>query len=173
MKKSTKWAALSAGAIGLIAIPLIAISAPGDCGFGAKAGGMQGQGMSGGMMQKAGWGRHGPERMLGKIESYKKDLNLTSEQEPAWNTFVGTLKEEMKGASRMRQAQFEEKIDSPSQSAIDVADERLKMMGSGLARMTSLSNAFKEFYAKLDSDQQTKVDELVASRGGMGRHRGF
>ncbi len=148
--------------------------------LGAQAQPMGGVGMaSDGMMRHPHMGEgnaqhaHMTQRWEAHQQELKTKLKLSSNQEPAWNTFV----EAMKASAKPSVAQ----LDRDALAKLTTPERMDKMAAFHEAHETEMqsqrkqrSDATKQFYAQLTSEQQKVFDAQTLprephSRGHMGR----
>jgi len=91
------------------------------------------------------------QMMTQRMEILKTQLQITEEQEPAWQAFSQTVTERvatMAGRFKQRGAQ------------VPVA-ERVERMRSGAQRMTEMAAAIEKFYGVLTPEQQNIADQMT------------
>jgi Spy/CpxP family protein refolding chaperone len=113
--------------------------------------------MEGGMMSHSDKGKFAKFIEKRQAELHKK-LNLTAEQEPAWNTFA----EKMKATMPQGRPDKEEmrKLSTPER-----LDKMLARMKEGEKQMETRAATIKEFYAALTPEQRKVFDEQSHSHG--------
>ncbi len=93
------------------------------------------------------------------LNELKDKLNLTQEQQPAWQKFSTQVNDQAKKMAAMR-----DDMKSGTQSMPQTAPEHMAkmadMMKDRAQSMTTLSDALKVFYANLSSDQQATLDKM-------------
>ncbi len=166
MKTTHKFAIGSALGMGLISA--VALSGPGGMGMGMSGGcGDYGSGghhgmMGGNMQQRAEMmqQRHG-ERM----ELLKYRLELTPEQETAWEDFI-----QAQNAHHETMGQRPQQGDQQGQASFaDHLDNRIQFMEQRLSGMKEVAQAADELYTQLNPEQQQIMDDFVANRPGAKR----
>src|SRR5665647_686659 len=148
---------------------------------GMGPGGMGPGGMGPGMMQHMGRGM-GPGMMFGgagptfadpaQIETLKKDLGITSAQEPAWTKYARQIQD---SAATMQTTR--EGVDPEAVSKMNPQDRYAfgsKMREQGQKQFETVQTAAKELLATLDDTQKVKAQETLPGLafGGPGPMRG-
>ena len=145
---------------------------PGD-GPGAGYGQMQGgHGMMGGHGHMTGGPRAMPGGAQGmmfgdhtayaeqRLENFKAQLDITSEQEKAWSTYAETAR----GQAEAMNARHQTMAGGGKGSGFT---EHFAQMQAGAAQMEAVAAAAKELYAVLTPEQQAQADSLTT--GGCWR----
>jgi len=109
-----------------------------------------------------------------QLDELKAQLNLTDDQQAAWQTFFAQVNDQAKNMASMR-----DKMMDKTQTIPKTAPEQMAMMAEMMkdrARaMDKMVDAVKTFYAALTPVQQTAFDKMHMSQmgrmNGMG-HRG-
>ncbi len=133
-----------------------------------------GPGMGPGAMSQPGAGPRGPmdpARMQQRIDRHladlKKDLQITAEQEGAWNQFATAMKPPAPPARADREAMA--KLTTPER-----IDRMRELRQQHMARADQRDAAVKTFYAALSPEQKKRFDEHAARRfGPAGRGAGM
>ena len=157
MNRSQKVLVTIIAVAGLGAAAVATVSAQGGWG------GCQGYGQQAGMQgerpmmghHRYGMGQGGmrgdrSQMMTQRMENLKNQLQITEEQEPAWQAFSQTVTERvaaMAGRFKQRGAQ------------VPVAD-RVERMRAGAQRMTEMADAIEMFYGVLTPEQQKIADQM-------------
>jgi Spy/CpxP family protein refolding chaperone len=128
-------------------------------------------------MNCEGMGMHGDMQMdpsaqaqkhLGELKS---KLNLTSAQEPAWNTFSEKVMTQAKNMGMMAGG-----MKKDTQSMPQTAPEQMAMMASMMKdraqNMSSMSDAVKTFYDTLTPEQKMAFDKMHNSEMARMKHMG-
>ena len=111
-----------------------------------------------------------------QVNELKAKLNLTADQQAAWQTFSGQVNDQAKNRAAMR-----DKMMDKSQTMPKTAPEQMAMMADWMKdqarHMDKMADAVKTFYATLSPEQQTTFDKVHMSHMGMGHmnrkgHRG-
>ncbi len=151
MKNTSKFA--------LVGLSAIAIAAAASSAFAMSPGC---RGMDGGMMFQGGLSGDSQGKMAAFIEKRQaelhKQLNLSTEQEPAWKTFT----EKMQAALPQDRPNREEmrKLSTPERM-----DKMLALMKAHEQQMETRAAAIKELYAVLTPEQRKQFDEQPAWKG--------
>ncbi len=138
---------------------------PGGCAYGAAM--MQGKGP--GMMQDGGPGM-GPGMMKGgargasaeqraefhqqRLAAMKQTLNITAEQEPAWNAFVAKADAHQPGSMG----------PPPAAAGPDGFGAHIAFMKERLASMEQMQGAYKQLYAVLTPAQRERLGNSFGPR---------
>lgn len=169
MKTTHKLAIASALSLGLVSAA--ALSGPGGMGMGmGMGGGCAGYGpggghhrmMSGNMEQRA---EMMQQRHAERMELLKYRLQLTPEQEAAWQNLVDAQKSHHETmGQRPRQGDQQGEVNF-----VDRFDNRIQFMEQRLAGMKEVAQAANALYTQLDPEQQQVMDEFFANRMGSKR----
>ena len=132
---------------------------------GVGPGGMGPGGMGSVMMQHMGRGM-GPGMMFGgtsptfadpaQLEALKKDLGITSIQEPAWTKYAKTVQD---SAATMKTAR--EGVDRNAVNSQDRFAAVSKIREQGQKQFEAVQTAAKELLATLDNTQKAKAQETL------------
>jgi periplasmic protein CpxP/Spy len=160
MKRSSKIAVTAAAALVLTAGAAAWAQAPGD-----GPGKMAGERGWCKMSEKGAGGERGMRgepgaRVDARLASLKEKLEITAEQEPAWEAFEQTVREqtaEMRDGKRHRR---------PAE-AVRTVPERISQMEQRLERMQTVLGAAQDLYAQLSPEQQESADQLLLRRPRM------
>ena len=173
-------AALAAGASVYAAQPEAGVG-PGACpyggpgmGYGPGAGYGRGQGYGPG----PGYGRGGPgmqqggpgrgagfspaARVEGRLATLKAELNITAEQETAWQAFAGKAKAQATAMQAQRAAV------TATQTAPERLTQRAAFAKQRAANLDTMSAAVKDLYEALTPEQKAIADQRMGLGGGMG-----
>ena len=144
--------------------------------FAQPCGGM-GQGYGPGMGMGPGHGPmagHGPTAGVdraamaeSRLADLKAQLNITSAQESAWQTFTAQAKQQAATMQAMR-AQMQEGAGT----APERMGQRAAAMQQRAAGMATMANAFNALYAVLTPEQKAIADQNVGMMGGRGMRHG-
>ena len=183
MKTSRKILLGVAAATGL-GLTVAAFSAPpgdwGDCGHGPGMGPMMGQ-MMGGMGHGSGMGRGGgdpqqlqqriqqhqewmQQRMTAHFDQVKSVLELTEEQQPAWEGFVATVREQI---SQMGPGMGGMIPQVQGNDPTALMDARIQFMEQRLEGMKKVRSAMEELYGSLNDQQKAALRGYMAGHHGM------
>lgn len=91
------------------------------------------------------------QRMTQRMEDLKNQLQITEQQEPAWQAFNQTVTDGVTAMTdRIRQRGKQ----------VPVA-ERVEHMRAGAERMTEMAEAIEKFYGALTPEQQRIADQMM------------
>lgn len=112
------------------------------------------------------------ERMAQHQAALKQSLQLTAEQEPAWNTFIGTMHPEERTARLGRLSPQElQQLTTPER-----IDRMRALRAQRSAEADRMGEAVKQFYAQLTPAQQKTFDAQTwrhhRGMGSMGERQG-
>jgi hypothetical protein len=97
----------------------------------------------------------------------KAELNITTAQEAAWQTFTTAAKQ---------QATSMQAMHTQMQQGSGTAPERMAQGATAMqqraAGMMTMANALKDLYATLTPEQKTIADKHFSMMGSHGRHPG-
>ena len=128
-------------------------------------------GADGGMMRER-IQQHMQQRMQHRMESLKRILQVTPNQEPAWDTFAAAMRPAHPMMQWHQRGEFEH-LATPERI------DRLRQLRTERdAEMDRRGEATKVFYAQLTPAQQKAFDEislklLKGGHGHRGRHHGW
>jgi len=145
-------AALSLAAIGTIYAQSPVQPPQSGCMRGTESGmGMMGgRGMAAGMM-----GRGNPAAgMENRLSAMKSELQITPQQEPAWDALTTEVKKQAEAMRSMRTTMFEAKGN-----ALDRMEQRTQFMQQRVAGMETMTAAMKTLYAQLSPTQQAILNQ--------------
>jgi len=128
-------------------------------GYGPHAGGMSGR------WQK---GEYGPAAIEQRIERIHDQLAITTEQEPAWQTFIGQVANQRERMSAHHEAMQAQWSQGNGQTAVERMQQRSALMSERLAAMGEMAQAVETFYGQLTIEQQKQFDQMPMM---MGRHQ--
>ena len=164
MKRSSKILITTIAVIGITAGSLSLVSAQGRWGDGCRYSGPQ-------AMQ--GYGKHmrGQSKMAGmrggmqqdpaqSLDRMKTILQITQDQEPAWNEFASTMQSKFETRKAHREMRLSGEFS---------AQDRIGLMKQRAEQMTEMANAMEKLYASLTPAQQKVVDTIGPMGRGMGR----
>jgi protein CpxP len=118
-------------------------------------GAMHGPGMGMGMQHGAhGAMRHG-QGMEEHLTTLKSDLKLTAKQEPAWQAFEQTVR---------NQKATHEQGHGPAQAGTDPMESHIAFMEQRLAGMKAVSKARQDLYKVLTPEQKTTADSFFSGQ---------
>jgi Spy/CpxP family protein refolding chaperone len=100
--------------------------------------------------------------MQKRLSAVEERLELSAEQQPAWESFKGKLEARMMTMQSKRQAMHAESNDGAT--VVDRLDARTAMMSEMLAGMSEFRTDLQEFYNVLTPEQQATVNEHFAKR---------
>ena len=159
--------------VGLVAVASLGIGAAVYAvdsfgpGYGAGMGPMGGMRAAQGMPGAKG-GNFDPAAMIdGRLAYLKSALKITTAQESYWQVFSTAFKQQGDAMQAMHTAAFQ----NAAATAPDRMAQHVTLMQQQLANMETMSNALKDLYAVLSTDQKTVADQLFGNmHGGFGRH---
>ncbi len=93
------------------------------------------------------------------LSELKAKLNLTHDQEPAWQTFSGQVKDQAKSMAAMHDKKKEEMKNMPK-SAPDQMAMMASMMKDRAQNMSTMADNVKTFYATLTPEQKVAFDKV-------------
>jgi len=96
------------------------------------------------------------------LNELKAKLNLTADQQAAWQTFSDQVNDQAKNMAAMRDKMMEQTQTMPKTAPEQMA-MMAKMMKDRARHMDKMADAVKEFYATLSPEQQTAFDKVHAS----------
>ena len=119
-------------------------------------------------------GKHGPQNHAQRMEQraqrlaqLKTKLNLSAQQEPAWNAFTASSQQPMITMEE-RQAMRAEMATLTTPQRID---KMMEMAETRRAHMIERAQATKAFYAQLTPAQQAVFDAETKFKGRHGAHQ--
>jgi Spy/CpxP family protein refolding chaperone len=177
MKRMTALAIAAATALGLGTAVVVAQPFGPGAGYGpgAMMGGGFGPGMMGGgfgpgMMG----GGYGPGMMAGaydigaRLDAQKTALNITADQETAWNAYAELVKTQSESMLSRHQAMW----NSNATSSADRLALHSAFMQQRAQEVQTLNKAYADLYAVLTPEQRTVVDQGPWGNGYGKRGRG-
>ncbi len=176
MKRKSTILLVTLAAGGLAVAAAVSAAPPfGGCQQGPGGGAMmQGEGVGPGMHGRGPQGRHDPARQAERMERMRGHLQITAEQEPAWQAFVAQM-DAQRARMQAHHAQMKAQWDGDSGTSMPQRmQQRTALMGERLAAMGEVSAALETLYGQLTPEQQARLDRAPMMMGG-GRHgmRGF
>jgi hypothetical protein len=120
-------------------------------------------------MKHRSWGMGGDRlermesRMTDRMDYMKYKLQITAEQEPAWNALTESVKKKV--TSKV------ERFAAKRDASFTIGD-KVKLMREGSEDLKSLADSIDNLYAQLSPEQQKIADEMgpmFGGRGGRGR----
>lgn len=151
MKSSRKIiaAVIATGVMGVGALAVAAPPGNGDCG----------------MRQTSMRGNIDPAAMAERrLSRLKTDLKITAEQEPLWQSFAQTIKDEAgKGMAVMRDQAKDTTLPAPERMS-----RMTELMKQRVTAMESVNASFNQLYEGLSPEQRKLADEQAARFGPMG-----
>ncbi len=142
----------------------------GACRDGGPGPGMMRGGWGGGPMMGPGMMRGGPGRgpgfspsamVEGRLAALKSELNITANQESAWQAFATKAKQQVE-SMQARRAQ----AVAPLQTAPERLAQRTEFAKQRAANVEAMSAAVKDLYDALTPEQKALADQRLAF-GGM------
>ncbi len=100
----------------------------------------------------------------GKLAFVRTELQITPEQEPAWQRLEALLKDLIAQRSAARDAFAEQRESGVRKDLVTRLDRRIAMMESTMAQLRDVSAAVKDLYAELDPEQREIAESLSARR---------
>lgn len=153
MKTYTK---LTLGFISSIFVANLALAADSGAGMGMNNPGMDCNGMS---MMPGNMGMNPVAQAKKHLGELQAKLNLTKEQQPAWETF-STLVNEQAGNMAAMQGEKKDMKKDMTMTAPEHMAMMAEMMKTRAENMAKMTDTVKTFYAELSTDQQKAFDEL-------------
>lgn len=138
----------------------------GSCGQGMMGPGM-GPGMGGGRMGGMGAGNMAAN-VDANLDAVKTRLAITPDQEAAWQTYAGKVKEQAQRMQTLRESRPGQTLTGPERQAFHAS-----MMKQRAEEMEAIAAASKGLYAVLTPQQKTAFDACpgaMAGRGMRGRN---
>ena len=89
----------------------------------------------------------------------ERDLQLTSAQQPAWQTLTREARAAMAGAHPLP----EEVRDRPA-TALQQLEDMRQLFTRGLGALEKVEPSFRAFYAVLDGKQRARIDAALSHR---------
>lgn len=102
-----------------------------------------------------------------RLTDLKAQLNITSGQEAAWQTFAAQAKEQAASRQGMRAQMQQDAGTAPERMA-----QRATAMQQRAAGMATMTKAFNALYAALTPEQKAVADQNVGMMGQRGMRRG-
>ena len=102
--------------------------------------------------------------MAQRAEAFKRKLQLTPEQEPAWNSFLQSMKPDADARKARLDWQGMDQLTTPER-----IDRMQAMQTERQAAMRQRGDATKAFYAQLTPEQQKTFDTATLRHGRHGR----
>jgi len=99
------------------------------------------------------------EKHLGEL---KAKLNLTADQQPAWQAFSDQVNDQAKNMAEMR-GKMKDRMQAMPKTAPDQMAKMADMMKDRAQNMEKMAGAVKTFYDTLTPDQQTAFDKVHMS----------
>jgi len=178
MKTSTRIIAISAAAVAL-GMGGLAFAHQGQGGMDCMGSGM-GQGMG-----KHGGGPGGPGGMRGagnaadlatRLAAVKTELVITAAQEPAWQKFEGTARQQAEARQAMHSAMQARMQDPKAAAGVDHTAQCESMMKHRDSQQAEREAARQALYAVLTPEQKTIADQRLGAGPGhrmaMHKHAG-
>ena len=112
------------------------------------------------------------ERVEAKLAYLKTALRITPEQQPQWDAFANTLRNQARAQDQRIQewrAQRDQRDERQRPTAIHRLERRQKFYTIALENLQQRISAAKPLYAALTPEQQQIADEVLASHGGRGK----
>jgi hypothetical protein len=112
------------------------------------------------------------ERVEAKLAYLKTALRITPEQQPQWDAFANTLRNQARAQDQRIQewrAQRDQHDERQRPTAIDRLERKQKFYTIALENLQQRIAAAKPLYAALTHEQQQIADEVLASHGGHGK----
>ncbi len=104
------------------------------------------------------------------LSELKTKLNLTKDQQPAWQTFSDQVNDQAKNMASM-QDKWKNNTQTMPKTAPEQMARMSDMMKERAQDMAKMTDTVKTFYATLTTEQQTAFDKVHMSQMGlMGHH---
>lgn len=103
------------------------------------------------------------EKHLGEL---KAKLNLTADQQPAWQTFSGHVNDQAKNMAAMQDRMRDNAQSMPKKTAPERMAKMADWMKDRAQKMEKMADAVKTFYATLTPEQQATFDKVQMSHMG-------
>jgi hypothetical protein len=131
--------------------------------YGCMQGAESGMGMMGGRGIAAGMmGRGNPAaRMENRLSVMKSELQITPQQEAAWDALTTQAKKQADAMQSMRTTMFEAKGNAPERM-----EQRTQLMQGRVAGMGTMTAAMKTLYAQLSPAQQATLNQRFGTMAG-------
>jgi periplasmic protein CpxP/Spy len=120
------------------------------------------------------------ERTEARLAYVKTALKITDAQAPQWDAYANVVRKQAQTADQRmqeRRARIEQAKAAGGErkrpTAIERLERRQQFFTNAAARSGELLTVQKPLYAALSPEQQRVADELFASRGHRGSHRGM
>ena len=155
---------VAAGLVAGVALAVAAVTyAQPFGGMGPGAGPGMGRGLGHGPMANV-----DPAAMAdSRLVELKTQLNITSEQETAWQAFADTTKQQAAGMQAMRAQVQTGSVTAPERMA-----QRASAMQQRAESMATISKAFNALYAVLTPEQKAIADQNAGAMGHRGKRFG-
>ena len=102
------------------------------------------------------------------LSELKAKLNLTNDQQPAWQTFSDQVTDQAKTMEAMRD-KMKDKAQTMPKTAPEQMAKMADMMKDRAQAMAKMADNVKTFYATLTPEQQTSFDQVhMRHMGHMG-----
>lgn len=122
-------------------------------------------------MMSGGMGMDSVARATKHLSELKAKLNLTNDQQPAWQTFSDQVNDQAKNRASKRDM-MKDKAQTMPQTAPEQMAKMAEMMKDRAQDMAKMADNVKTFYATLTPEQQTAFDKMHMSHMGNKSHKG-
>ena len=100
------------------------------------------------------------------LSELKAKLNLTADQQPAWQTFSEQVNDQAKNMAAMRDQMKANAQPMPKMTAPERMTKMADWMKDRAENMAKMADAVKTFYATLTAEQQATFDKMQMSQMG-------
>lgn len=97
------------------------------------------------------------------LSGLKAKLNLTNDQQPAWQTFSDRVNDQAKNMASMRD-KFKDNTQTMPKTAPEHMARMADLMKERAQDIAKMADAVKTFYATLTPEQQTAFDKVHMNR---------
>jgi len=104
------------------------------------------------------------------LRELKARLNLTNDQQPAWQTFSDQVNDQAKSMASM-QDKMRGKVQNVPMSTPEQMAKMAEMMKDRAQDMAKMADIVKTFYATLTPEQQAAFDKMHMSHMGSMSHK--
>ncbi|MBM3538348.1 MAG: hypothetical protein FJX55_10995 [Alphaproteobacteria bacterium] len=130
-----------------------------------QGGMMQGRSMSERMGGQGQAGRHGIDRVEGRLAFIKTELKISDAQLPAWNAFAEAVR--TNATTMHAEHQFMHGRVGPDVSLPDRLAAQANAFAAHAEEMAKLKTVLDPLYASLSAEQKKTADEIVFSPMGV------
>ena len=119
--------------------------------------------------------RSASERVEARIAFIQQTLQITSAQQPQFDTFANVLRKQARTLDeriQQRRAQMQQGAAPANVTAIDRLERMQRMTAERYNQLGEVIAAAKPLYDSLSVEQKQAADQLLARRGGRGGPHG-